>query len=249
MSYRGTGRATVNADHPAAFAVCQRCGAWRNHVDLTWQFDFRGNSLANLQILVCKEVERCNDKPFEFFRPILVGPDPVPIKDPRPENFQADYGLQGFTPYTLWNGPFPIENLVYLYDQDGDIVVDQNGTPIVAEQGYGKMSVLTAVASLSGIAIPDPYTDWSTSITAVSTSQTLVPANVDRTWLLLYNPGSIPLAISISGAAVLGVRPSIVLGFGEAMFWATAQGGQPVTQNAVTVAGPFAGASAWAWEA
>ena len=52
-----------------------------------WQHDYRGNALTNLRILVCKETERCNDRPFEFYRPILVGPDPVSIPDPRMEFF------------------------------------------------------------------------------------------------------------------------------------------------------------------
>jgi hypothetical protein len=91
MSYRGTGKATVDTSGPVGFTVCDRCGAWRNRTDLAWQFDYRGNSLANLRILVCNENERCNDKPFEFNRPIIVGPDPVPFSDPRPEPFAQDY--------------------------------------------------------------------------------------------------------------------------------------------------------------
>lgn len=87
MSYRGTGRATVDESHPSSFKVCDRCGAWRNRQDLVWQYDYRGNALTNLRILVCQEQERCNDAPFEFYRPILVGPDPVAIQDPRPEWF------------------------------------------------------------------------------------------------------------------------------------------------------------------
>ena len=87
MSYRGTGKATVNQDHPQSFAVCDRCGCWRNITDLDWQYDYRGNALSNLRILVCKERERCNDAPFEFYRPIIIPPDPYPTKDPRPEFF------------------------------------------------------------------------------------------------------------------------------------------------------------------
>jgi hypothetical protein len=85
MSYRGTGYAKVDTTSPKAFAVCDRCGRWDNHVSLRWQFDYRGNSLTNLQLLVC---DQCYDKPFEFFRPILVGPDPLSIVNARPEFFQ-----------------------------------------------------------------------------------------------------------------------------------------------------------------
>lgn len=34
--------------------------------------------------LVCRE---CLDKPFELNRPLLLPPDPVPIKDPRVSTF------------------------------------------------------------------------------------------------------------------------------------------------------------------
>lgn len=87
MSYRGTGRASVDAEHPVAFALCDRCGAWRNRDELTWQFDYRGNALSNLRILVCSERSRCNDAPQEGLRPVIIPPDPIPVKDPRIEFF------------------------------------------------------------------------------------------------------------------------------------------------------------------
>jgi len=80
---RAHGRARVDPQNPQAFAVCDRCGKRRNHVDLTWQHEWQGNQLVNLRILVCHDT--CLDKPHEFTRPPLLPPDPVPIKDPRPE--------------------------------------------------------------------------------------------------------------------------------------------------------------------
>lgn len=82
MSYRGTGHARVDVNHPEAFACCDRCGGWYNRSDLDWQFDYRGNALANLRILVC---QKCMDVPNEQLRPVIIGPDPIPVKDPRPE--------------------------------------------------------------------------------------------------------------------------------------------------------------------
>lgn len=78
---------------PSPWAYCDRCGFRYLHSDLVWQFDWRGNQLANLRILVCKRT--CDDKPFELNRPIIIGPDPIPVRDPRP-GYQATQ--QGYTP-------------------------------------------------------------------------------------------------------------------------------------------------------
>jgi hypothetical protein len=58
-----------------------------NHVNLAWQFDWRGNQLTNIRVLVCKQ---CTDKPFELNRPIVLPPDPLPVQNPRPENFDIE---------------------------------------------------------------------------------------------------------------------------------------------------------------
>lgn len=110
MSYRGTGRALVNTDHPESFAVCDRCGAWRNHSDLTFQFSYRGNAMVNARLLVCKEVERCYDRPFQFNRPIIIPPDPYPTKDPRTEPFTYDENPN--------NPPVTVEQIIQAADDD-----------------------------------------------------------------------------------------------------------------------------------
>jgi hypothetical protein len=80
---RSHGRARVDPQNPEAFAVCDRCGFRRNHVDLTWQYQYRGNALTSIRVLVC--ADKCLDVPHEFARPIILPPDPLPIMDPRPE--------------------------------------------------------------------------------------------------------------------------------------------------------------------
>jgi hypothetical protein len=80
---RNHGLARVDPQNPEAFAVCDRCGRRRNHVDLTWQRQYAGNNLINLRLLVCRDF--CLDVPHEFARPVILPPDPVPIRDPRPE--------------------------------------------------------------------------------------------------------------------------------------------------------------------
>lgn len=48
---------------------------------INWQYDWRGNQIQNLRILVD---HRCEDIPNEQLRPIIIGPDPYPVRDPRP---------------------------------------------------------------------------------------------------------------------------------------------------------------------
>lgn len=88
MAYASkAGRARVSAKNPQAQGVCDRCGIWYNLVNLNWQYDWRGTSLQNLWIRVCA---RCTDTPQEQLRAITLPADPVPVWQPRPENFDAD---------------------------------------------------------------------------------------------------------------------------------------------------------------
>jgi hypothetical protein len=94
-----TGRARVNPRHPQAFAVCQRCGFWINHVDGRWQHEWRGARLANIRVFVCQP---CLDKPFIFNKPIIYPPDPVPIQYAFPENFETANNGSPFPPPLPW---------------------------------------------------------------------------------------------------------------------------------------------------
>lgn len=87
MTWRFHGKARVDPSKPQAFGVCDRCSFLYNRVDLTWQFDWRGNSLQNIRLLVCC---KCLDKPFELQRPLKLPPDPEVIRDARPENYLVD---------------------------------------------------------------------------------------------------------------------------------------------------------------
>lgn len=84
---RPHGHATVNARLPRAWGVCDRCGALYEHRKLAWQFDYSGPRLFNKRILVCPS---CMDRPQENLRTIVLPPDPVPIQNPRPEQYAAD---------------------------------------------------------------------------------------------------------------------------------------------------------------
>ena len=86
MAYRPHGRATVNANSPSAFAVCDRCKFTYNHKDLRWQYDYRGPRLTNLRILVC---ETCYDTPQPQLKPLILSADPMPIINARPLDYDS----------------------------------------------------------------------------------------------------------------------------------------------------------------
>jgi len=84
LAWRFTGKARVNPRSPRAFGVCDRCSGWYNLENLVYQFEWRGPRLVNIRLRVCA---KCLDRPFVFNRPLIFPPDPVPVYDPRPENF------------------------------------------------------------------------------------------------------------------------------------------------------------------
>lgn len=88
MAWRFHGRASVRPSNPAAFGVCDRCGFWYQLSELVYQLEWRGNALMSTGIKVCTRT--CYDKPQEQFRPQILPPDPVPVLQPRPENFTLD---------------------------------------------------------------------------------------------------------------------------------------------------------------
>lgn len=89
MGFPQSSRAYADLYKPEAWAICDRCGFRYLHKDLSFQFDFRGLSLANLRILVC---DTCLDEPQPQLKPIIVGPDPIPVKDPRPGFYATEMG-------------------------------------------------------------------------------------------------------------------------------------------------------------
>lgn len=79
-----TGHAKVNARSPEAQGCCDRC--YRNFSlrSLSWQFQWAGVKLQNLRLLVCCE---CLDTPMPQLKSIIIPADPVPVLNPRPEQY------------------------------------------------------------------------------------------------------------------------------------------------------------------
>lgn len=81
MAFRPHGRARVDPKRPQAFGVCDRCATVYNLVDLGYEEDWRGNRIMRTGFRVCRS---CMSIPAPFLRTVILPPDPVPVKDPRP---------------------------------------------------------------------------------------------------------------------------------------------------------------------
>lgn len=131
MSYASkSGRARTSLKRPQAFAVCDRCGIWHNRVDLIFQFQWTGTSLQNLWILVCR---KCLDVPQEQLRAIQLPADPVPVWQPRVEQFQdaeTDYRTTLPIPVDPITGlPMPAQTALRVTEDSVNRITQPIGCP------------------------------------------------------------------------------------------------------------------------
>lgn len=125
-----SGRARTNPGSPRAHAICDRCGFRYNHIDLSWQFDWRGATLQNTRVLVCR---KCNDDQQQQLRAIVIPADPVPIMNPRVQDFAAASTTQrttsGQNTTDFWTGiPIPGDD-VRVTQNNSTRVTQQTGEP------------------------------------------------------------------------------------------------------------------------
>lgn len=249
------GKSRVSWRSPAAFGACDYCGTLYNLVDLKFQYEWYGTNLTNTGFKACR---RCLSKPQDQLRPIILPPDPIPVDQPRPPYYAQVIGLEGFTQYVLWPGGFPLAEPVYLTDGNGHQILNDLGQPILISDDANPLSVLQQIAMDSGIPIPGNIVDRSGTIAQGSVAQQIMAANPARTWLAIFDPSAYPIGVS-KGTATFSpftviqpigtIETTITVGFGGALFWATAQSLGTVYQGALTVISQSAGQAFWAWEA
>lgn len=131
MSYAShAGRARTSASSPNAHAICDRCGFRYNFTDLQWQYDWRGASIMNIRVLVCRT---CLDTPQEQLRAIVVPADPTPIINARVQDFSLasddSRSLSAPTVYDAATG-IPIPNTNIRVTQTGAIRSTQPVGPV-----------------------------------------------------------------------------------------------------------------------
>ena len=120
------GRARVSASSPQAAAVCDRCGFVYQHSSLRWQFDWAGASLINKRLLVCNP---CYDTPQQQLRAIVVPADPMPIINPRVQDFVTAETSTRFT--SGQNTVDPTTNIPVI---GGDVRITQDDNDRVTQQ-------------------------------------------------------------------------------------------------------------------
>lgn len=140
MAYASiSGRARTSATSPQAHAICDRCGFRYNRVNLNWQYDWRGATLQNVRILVCNT---CMDTPQEQLRAIVVPADPVPIDQPRTQDFaQAETNYQTISQTTVYDPVtgIPIPGTTTLSAENGDNLLTQ---PVGIPAGIDQSAVM-----------------------------------------------------------------------------------------------------------
>ena len=78
-------RARVDPENPRAWATDDRTGFIGNQQDLKWQYEWAGTRLINTRILTFDP-----DEPQRQLGVVILPPDPLPILNARPEQYDID---------------------------------------------------------------------------------------------------------------------------------------------------------------
>lgn len=224
------GHARTSSTNPEAKGLCDRCSFWYLLSRLSRQFEWAGSGLRDTGYLVCPN---CLDQPFEQLRTLILPPDPVPKVNPR-----FDPAVTGQWPIGNTAGPTTPQNQGFT-----QYVLN---SPALGDYPTTKADVLSQIATISGIPTPAVVTDRSVTLTQNLTVD-IMAANPLRTWLLIYSPVVPPAAISKS-TALWGAITNLMLGPGQAWFWANAQELSTVYKGVLTGIGLTPGMALYAWE-
>jgi hypothetical protein len=78
----------IDVNDPRAVAVCDGCGFWTMHDHLVEKKEYRGGSVpVGTGLWVCGV---CDDVPNPYYSKMVLSPDPVPVRNARPENLSLD---------------------------------------------------------------------------------------------------------------------------------------------------------------
>lgn len=131
MAYASrAGRARTSSRSPQAHAICDRCGFRYNHVALRFQYEWAGAALYNTQMLVC---QRCLDVPQQQLRSVILPADPMPIPNPRFQNFvaasQDTRTTSGQNGVDFWTGIPTVQGDTRITQNNHARVTQQTGEP------------------------------------------------------------------------------------------------------------------------
>lgn len=130
--FHPTGRGRVSQRSPSALAVCDRCSFTVNRTDLFWQFQWAGVKLQNLRLLVCN---RCLDVPQPALKTIVIPPDPLPVWNPRPENYTTVPNFIATETSNFSGSDITTENGDNLIWEIGDTLLPDPNNPVIYPTG------------------------------------------------------------------------------------------------------------------
>lgn len=81
-------RAEVDPIKPSAWARSDRNGFIGNLKNMKWQCEWRGPRIVNTRILMHEDELDIPQR--QLGSPAILGPDPVPVANARPENYAID---------------------------------------------------------------------------------------------------------------------------------------------------------------
>lgn len=201
--YGGNNFARVSRRSPSAWAICDFCGAQYNRSDLVPDMQYMGTEIRPTGFLVCART--CLDKPQPQQKAIRLPPDPLPVADPRVDNFPN--GNFGFTQYNILRteneptGGLAGGGIGAFIIGETPIGVGPGGDFVAGGFYYTPASVLAQVAALSGV--PTPI--------VVQGGVLLAQANVSQQFMGLAGSYVIgingQLVIGIDGTPVVAVAP------------------------------------------
>lgn len=118
----------VDPRDPKGVAMCDGCGFWVSYETLREQVDFRGGwTPEKTGLFVCAT---CDDVPQPYYQRQVLPPDPVPLRNPRPDpNVPSDSG---------WG---------YLTDSNNDIIVTQTGAGLEPSLNFNAKPIVTATGN------------------------------------------------------------------------------------------------------
>lgn len=207
-----------------------------------------------------------NPRPSPNVTGIPIVNQPLPTSPGNHGFTQLIVGGASIQPYYPTPVP-PSGGGTFLTDEFGNPITDEFGNLIAIDSfnnsivSASKARVLALIAQLTGVPTPAQIFDRSVLLTPQLTSVSLMGTQTGRNWLLLYCPvvpqvqigifsrgGSPPVAPGSAPATIWGRRTNLILGPGEAYFWATDQGLGQAWQGALSVIGLWPGLQFWAWE-
>lgn len=95
MPFPQSPNAPTNIRRPEPPGICDRCGRKFYLRLLQFQYEWGGFQLINTGLRVCPP---CMDDPNPQFKAIIIGPDPVPVVNPRPYAYATQMLGEGPNP-------------------------------------------------------------------------------------------------------------------------------------------------------